>query len=76
MIDALRSDDIIKQTGGRFKLTTLVQRRLGELIEGARPLVDRDGKSDLEVVIAEIEAGYISIDYEGSGITDPETSLK
>ena len=54
MIDALNSDEIVKKFGGRFKLTALIQRRLGELIDGARPLIERDGRSDLEVVVEEI----------------------
>jgi len=54
MIEALKSEEIVNKAGGRFKLCTLIQRRLGELIEGARPLVDRDGRSDLELVIEEI----------------------
>ena len=40
MIEALRSDEIVRKCGGRFKLTALIQRRLRELIiDGARPLV-------------------------------------
>jgi DNA-directed RNA polymerase subunit omega len=55
MIEALKSDEIVNKMGGRFKLTALVQRRLKELIvDGARPLVDRHGRTDLELVIEEI----------------------
>ena len=55
MIEALKSDEIVRKMGGRFKLTALIQRRLYELvIDGARPLVDRRGRTDLEVVIDEI----------------------
>ena len=55
MIDALKSDDIVNKLGGRFKLTALIQRRLKELIiDGARPLVEREGRTDLELVIEEI----------------------
>ena len=55
MIEALKSDEIVTKMGGRFKLTALIQRRLYELvIEGARPLVERDGRTDLELVIEEI----------------------
>lgn len=54
MIEALKSDEIANKLGGKFKLTALIQRRLQELIDGARPLVDRNGRSDLEVVIDEI----------------------
>ncbi|MHC4304382.1 MAG: DNA-directed RNA polymerase subunit omega, partial [Planctomycetota bacterium] len=58
MIEALKSDEIVTKLGGRFKLTALIQRRLRELvIDGARPLVDRDGRTDLEVVIEEILQG-------------------
>ena len=68
MIDALRSDKIVRQLGGRFKLTALIQRRLRELvIDGARPLVDRNGRTDLEVVIDEILQGKIAPDFSETG---------
>jgi len=55
MIEALRSDEIVDKMGGRFKLCALIQRRLRELaVDGARPLVEREGRTDLEVVIEEI----------------------
>ncbi|MBL8991397.1 MAG: DNA-directed RNA polymerase subunit omega [Phycisphaerae bacterium] len=54
MIEALKSDKIINKVGGRFKLCALIQHRLVQLMDGARPLVDRRGRSDLEVVIDEI----------------------
>ena len=54
MIEALKSDEIVNKCGGRFKLTALIQRRMAELMEGARPLVERQGRSDLELVIEEI----------------------
>ena len=66
MIEALKSDEIVRKVGGRFRLTALIQRRLGEIIDGARPLVDRNGMSDLEVVIQEIMQDKITID-DGTG---------
>lgn len=54
MLEALKSDELIAKAGGRFKLCTLIQRRLGQLLEGARPLIERDGRSDLELVMEEI----------------------
>ena len=48
MIEALRSDKIVDKMGGRFKLCALIQRRLRELaVDGARPLVEREGRTDL-----------------------------
>ena len=76
MIDALNSDEIVNKFGGRFKLTALIQRRLGEIIDGARPLVEREGRSDLEVVIEEILQDKISIDWEASGLEKPAASKR
>ena len=55
MIDELLSDKIVKKIGGRFRLTALVQRRLEELLQGSRPLIeDTAGKTMLEIVVQEI----------------------
>jgi len=75
MIESLKSDDIIKKVGGRFKLTALIQRRWQELMDGARPLIEREGRNDLELAIAEILQEKIAIDYEASDITPPNTAL-
>lgn len=40
MLEELMNDHIIQKVGGRFKLSTLMQKRLAALIHGARPLVD------------------------------------
>ena len=63
MIDELKSEKIINKVGGKFKLTALVQRRLGELMQGGRPLIkDIEGKTMLEIVIQEILQDKIAID--------------
>mgnify|MGYP002780582646 CR=1 FL=1 len=62
MIEILKSDAIVEKAGGRFKLCALIQRRLVQLMEGARPLVERDGRSDLEVAIDEIWQDKITLD--------------
>jgi DNA-directed RNA polymerase subunit omega len=65
MIEALKSDDLANKLGGRFKLCTLIQRRLEQLIEGARPLVEREGRTDLELVIEEILQDKITLEFVG-----------
>jgi DNA-directed RNA polymerase subunit omega len=73
MIEALKSEAIVNKVGGKFKLTALIQRRLVELVQGARPLVERKrGMTDMEIVIQEILEDKIAIDYEQSGIARPE----
>ena len=72
MIEALKSDEIVNKVGGRFKLTALIQKRMLELMDGARPLVERDGLTDLETVIQEILQDKIAIDDDASGLQTPE----
>jgi len=72
MIEALKSDEIVQKVGGRFKLTALIQKRMLELMDGARPLVERKpNQTDLEVVVDEILQDKIAIDYEASGLLTP-----
>lgn len=74
MIEALKSDEIVNKVGGRFKLTALIQKRMLELMDGARPLVERGNMTDLEIVVQEILQDKIAIDYENSGLRSPEES--
>jgi DNA-directed RNA polymerase subunit omega len=74
MIEALKSDEIVNKVGGRFKLTALIQKRMLELMDGARPLVERGNMTDLEIVIQEILQDKITIDYAESGLVDPQAA--
>ncbi len=69
MIDELKSDEIVKKIGGRFRLTALIQKRLGELLQGSRPLIeDTQGKTMLEIVVQEILQDKITV--EGAPLAD------
>ena len=61
MIEEFRNDDIINKFGGRFKLCVLIQRRWAQLLQGARPMVDTKGLTDMEVVVKEILDGKIDM---------------
>jgi DNA-directed RNA polymerase subunit omega len=63
MIEALKDDAVLSKFGGRFKLCVLVQTRLRDLMDGARPLVEREGRSDLELVFEEIMQDKITISH-------------
>jgi len=68
MIEALNDDAIVNRAGGRFRLTTLIQKRWLELMQGARPLVNPAGRTHLQIVVEEIVQGKIGIDLEASGL--------
>ncbi len=59
MIDALKDDTIMKMVGGRFKLTALMQKRWLELMQGARPLVETETDTELDIIAQEILEGKI-----------------
>ncbi len=62
MIDALKEEEIVNKVGGRFKLSTLIQKRLAALNAGARPLVDVKSADRMEIVVAEILQDKIYLD--------------
>ena len=64
MIDELREEAIVKKVGGRFKLSTLIQKRLVQLNGGARPLVDAKNDNKMQIVINEIMQDKIYLDTE------------
>ena len=62
MIDDLREEEIVNKVGGRFKLSTLIQKRLVALNAGGRPLVDTDSTDKMQIVIEEIKQNKIFLD--------------
>ncbi|MHC4374645.1 MAG: DNA-directed RNA polymerase subunit omega, partial [Planctomycetota bacterium] len=56
MIEELKNTEIVNKVGGRFKLSALIQKRMIELMEGSRPLIeDTEGMSPMEIVVQEIK---------------------
>jgi DNA-directed RNA polymerase subunit omega len=62
MIEDLKEEEIVNKVGGRFKLSTLIQKRLVALNAGSRPLVDMQSDSKMEIVIQEIVQDKIYLD--------------
>jgi DNA-directed RNA polymerase subunit omega len=54
MLDELKEEAIVNKVGGRFKLSTLIQKRMVALNTGARPLVEVKGGDKMTIVIQEI----------------------
>ena len=71
MLDELKEEQIVNKVGGRFKLSTLIQKRMVALNTGARPLVEVKGGDKMTVVIQEILQDKIYLDLEGNLRTRP-----
>jgi DNA-directed RNA polymerase subunit omega len=64
MIEELKDAIILNKVGGRFKLSALIQKRMLELMEGNRPLIeDTEGKTMMEIVVEEIKQDKIALDF-------------
>jgi len=63
MIEQLKNAETFNKIGGRFKLSSLIQKRMLEIMQGARPLIeDTEGKTVMEIVVQEIVEDKIAID--------------
>ncbi len=63
MLEELKSEELVKKVGGRFKLAALIQKRMLELLQGSRPLIENsEGKTMMEIVVQEILQDKITID--------------
>jgi DNA-directed RNA polymerase subunit omega len=71
MLDELKEEEIVNKVGGRFKLSTLIQKRMVALNTGARALVEVRGGDKLATVIQEILQDKIYLDMSGQLQTRP-----
>ncbi|MFH1613499.1 MAG: DNA-directed RNA polymerase subunit omega [Planctomycetota bacterium] len=77
MIETLKSMEIVDKVGGRFKLSALIQKRMLELMQGSRPLIeDTKGKTMMEIVVQEILEDKIVIDAGTGESKNPMDDLK
>ena len=73
MYDELKEEEIVRKVGGRFKLSTLIQKRMVQLNQGARPLIDTNEEDKMAIVLQEILQDKIYLDSDnevGTGSPD------
>lgn len=59
-IDVIRQiDRLDEKVGGRFRLTSLIQKRIQEVVRGSPRFIE--AKSPMRSALAEIEAGKIEL---------------
>jgi DNA-directed RNA polymerase subunit omega len=62
MYEELKEESIVHKAGGRFKLSTLIQKRMVQLNAGSRPLVDAKTDDKMKIVLQEILLDKIFLD--------------
>jgi len=73
MLEEFKEEEIVNKVGGRFKLSSLIQKRLVALNRGARPLVDLPTNNTMEIVVQEIMQDKIYLDRSGRLQASEET---
>src|SRR5437660_10091350 len=80
MFDDLRAEEIVNKVGGRFKLSTLIQKRMVMLNTGAKALVEVRGGDKMAAVIQEILQDKIYLDASGAvqarGMSDSDMARR
>ena len=66
MLDELKEEAIVNKVGGRFKLSTLIQKRMVALNTGAKKLVNLRTDDRMAIVVQEILQDKIYLDTEGN----------
>jgi DNA-directed RNA polymerase subunit K/omega len=54
-------ESLAAQVGGKFKLASLLQKRMAELMFGAPPLVENPTKDLFETALRELSGGKITL---------------
>jgi DNA-directed RNA polymerase subunit omega len=65
VFEDLKEEEIVNKVGGRFKLSTLIQKRMVALNTGAKPLVDIRTGDRMQIVLQEILEDKIYLDTSG-----------
>jgi DNA-directed RNA polymerase subunit omega len=63
--EEFKEENIVNRVGGRFKLSTLIQKRLVALNKGVRPLAEMRTSDKMAIVIQEIMQNKIFLDTSG-----------
>lgn len=62
MYEELKEEMIVNKVGGRFKLSTLIQKRVVQLTQGARPLINTRETDRMSIALQEILDNRIFLD--------------
>ena len=60
-MDQTLPQELVKQVGGSFRLTALLQKRVRELVRGQRPLFETRERNYIKIASEEMRRGLIEL---------------
>ena len=62
--------------GGPFAMTSILQKRVRELIQGARPLIETDKTRPVDIALEELLANFLTLEHEAdSAVPQPPRDI-
>ncbi|MBM4036044.1 MAG: DNA-directed RNA polymerase subunit omega [Planctomycetes bacterium] len=71
-MDESRIDRLARKVGGRFKLASLVMKRLVDINRGSQPLAEPEGNNLLYTALKEIESDLVRLAPRLADAEQPE----
>ena len=71
-MDQTLPQELVKQVGGSFRLTALLQKRVRELVRGQRPLFETRERNYIKIASEELRRGLIELVQDEDEV-DPTT---
>ena len=76
MIEELKDTKLADKVGGRYKLAALLQKRMLELMQGSRPLIENtEGRTMLQIAVEEVRQDKIAIEYAAESAGKPPKGI-
>jgi len=67
-MDFRKIQEAQERFGGPFAMTSILQKRVRELVQGARPLVDTDKTRPIDIALEELLANRLTLEPSEEGL--------
>ena len=73
-MDFRKIQEAQERFGGPFAMTSILQKRVRELVQGSRPLIETDKARPIDIALEELLANRLALDMrEEKGMPDAPT---
>jgi len=64
-MDFQKIQEAQERFGGAFAMTTILQKRVRELVQGSKPLVETDKTRPIDIALEELLANRLTLEHQG-----------
>jgi DNA-directed RNA polymerase subunit omega len=71
-MDFRKIQEAQERIGGPFAMTAILQKRVRELVQGSRPLVETNLTRPIEIALEELLANRLNLEYDAEANEPPQ----